>query len=859
VRSASPLLEREQPIAALLAAAAAERSSLVLVSGEAGIGKTSVVRYFLDTLPPDVRAASGFCDDLLAPPALGPLREAFRGTGGAVEQALAGQQLDGVLEALAEEYAGDRRQVLVIEDAQWADDLTMDALRYLVRRFDQLRVTVIVTYRPDAVGSRSPLQTLLGALHSDQVIRVELAPLSPAAVRSLAKDSAQDGDSLYAMTRGNPFFVTEALAGPDDALPVTVVDAVLARVGRLSATCREAVEQLSVVPFHLDLATLRRLLGDAVGELAEAEQLGVLVVYGDGVGFRHEIARRAVEQQLPELRRRGLNAAIVTALLGGAEPDLSRLVHHAAEARDPEVLLRFAPQVGQKASETGSHHEALSTFETLMPLADRMAPADRALLFDDYAWELHIARRFFEAARVGEEAVALRAQLDDRVTYAESLLRLALFLFLAGDTRQALRRIAEAGEIAAAAEAALPTAAVATYEGMMLALSGREDAGDRLRVALELSENVERQDLSALCTNYLGLVSAADGDPGGLVAIRDSLQSSLEVSDYESAARAHTNIAAVLYREGRFEELMHAVDEGLAFTREHSVWSHHYDLEVHAAQGDLHRGRWEEAQQRLRGLGDAADDPGMFAVYSMPVLGRLAARRGELAEADTLLTSAWNRALQQESRIGLLYTAVSRAEFAWLSGRRDVAAAVHVTITERPIPAGLGHIFGEVYLYLWLAGLDVCPFPRCAPLYTAALEKRWQDALALTQDPYEQAVIRTTSDDVQATVEAVRTLDDLGARPAAVLARAALTRLGVDRLPRRPDTTTRANAAGLTARQLDVLRLLVRGHTNAEIAEDLVLSPRTVDHHVAAILLKLGVTRRRDAAAAAAALDIRLT
>jgi DNA-binding NarL/FixJ family response regulator len=98
-------------------------------------------------------------------------------------------------------------------------------------------------------------------------------------------------------------------------------------------------------------------------------------------------------------------------------------------------------------------------------------------------------------------------------------------------------------------------------------------------------------------------------------------------------------------------------------------------------------------------------------------------------------------------------------------------------------------------------------------------------------------------------------LERLGAVPAADWARRRLREMGAP-VPPRPRAATRANPGGLTARQLAVLELLREGLTNAEIAERLVLSVRTVDHHVAAILGKLGVRSRRDAAAAAEALGV---
>jgi len=148
------------------------------------------------------------------------------------------------------------------------------------------------------------------------------------------------------------------------------------------------------------------------------------------------------------------------------------------------------------------------------------------------------------------------------------------------------------------------------------------------------------------------------------------------------------------------------------------------------------------------------------------------------------------------------------------------------------------------------------PVPQAAEPFAAGLRGDWLAAAAEWEalgDPYATALELLESREPAATLQALELLDRLGAEPVAALARARLRELGV-RAPRRPRAR---NAAGLTPRQLAVLALLREGRTNGEIADELVVSVRTVDHHVAAVLSKLGVRSRReaDAAAQAAGLD----
>jgi hypothetical protein len=307
------------------------------------------------------------------------------------------------------ELAGPRSAVLVVEDLHWADAATLDVLAHLARRLAGLPAVLLLTYRDGEVPAASPLHRLLGALTGCPVHRVAPAPLSPRAVEELAAGSGWDGAALHELTRGNPFHVTEVLAAPGAEVPATVADAVLARVRALGGDCRAAVEQLSVVPTEVEFGLAEVLLGDRLDALAEAEQRGIVEVRTGaggrgGLGFRHELARRAVERSLPRLARRQAHRAVVAALRASPAPDPARLVHHAVAADDAQTVSDVAPRAGREAAAAGSHREALAHFDAALRHAHRLAPAELARVVDDHAWELYNARRFPEAVAGGRRA-----------------------------------------------------------------------------------------------------------------------------------------------------------------------------------------------------------------------------------------------------------------------------------------------------------------------------------------------------------------------------------------------------------------------------------------------------------------------
>ncbi len=856
------VLEREHAFATLAGAAraAAEGAgSVALVFGEAGIGKSVLVRGLRAHLPAEARLLIGYCDDLATPRTLGPLRDLAGVVGPTLSRALRGSgDRDHLLAALRDEI--DRPTgptVLVVEDVHWADEATLDALRYLVRRIAGLPAVLVLTYRDDELTREHPLRQLLGQVATaERVHRLGLERLSREAVRQLSVEDAADPDRVHALTSGNPFFVSEVLAAGSGAdVPPSIAAAVLARVRRLDASTQDALDRLAVVPSTLERWLVDALVDDSPAALAAAEQRGLLTVSATRVSFRHELARRALVDALPEARRVELNRMVLGALVARPGSDLSRLVHHAVAAGDVDAVVRYGPGAARDAAAAGAHREAVAHYRQMLMLRDRFAPADRAQLLECYAIECYTVGAARLAVTEQLAAVELRRGMGDDHALGSALRWLSRMHWWAGD-RPAAERIADEAiaVLERAGDRRLLALALSNLSQLhMIAYRVDESVGLGGRAAQLAREAGDAAILAHALTNIGGSLWTR-GDPTGLKTLTDALRIALAAEEVEHALRAYIGIASGFLDEYRLAEADRSLAEGIALAEETEQLGYLGYLRLERARLELGRGAWDEA---IRMVEFAMAERPPLRCPALTAMGRIRVRRGEPG-GEELLAQAWDlaTAMDEVQRTGPV--AAARAEAAWLVGDHDRVRTVASAAYADARRSGDVAWTSELAYWLTKAGFPVTPIDSDHP-YAIQSGGRWRAAAAAWRAagcPYEHALATLDGGSPGELTAVLSDLDELGARPLAALVRARLRELGVTRVPRGPIGATRRNPAGLTARQLEVLRLLKEGLTNAEIAERLVLSVRTVDSHVAAVLDKLGAPTRRQAAARAAELGL---
>lgn len=845
------LLERDTELAMLEAAletAASDHGRLVLVRGEAGIGKTSLVREFLTRVGDEADVLLGTCDDLLTSRPLGPIHDMAREESSLAEALAAGVRervYDTLLDLAARKL---HPTIIVIEDAHWADDATLDAIRHVGRRIDRTGAVMIVTYRDEAVRTEHPLRFVLGDLPPHAVTRIVLGPLSDSAVKALAGERAE---MISGETGGNPFLVTELLSTPGEAPPSSIVDSMRSRMARLAPPANELVELVSLVPGRADRALLD--LGPDHGPaLDEAEALGLISFTPSEIQFRHELARRAVEESIPSGRRALIHHRILDALIGsGADP--AQIVHHATAAGADSVILEYGPTAARAALAVASYREAYRHFQHLRSLYHQLDPETRAFLLEDWSYAAEVVNELDEARARAGEALELWRQIGEPAGVSRALRRRSRVAWISGD-----RSTAEhcAMEAVAVLESTEPTAELAyAYSTLsQLAMLARQTdrsvtLADR---AIELATRFERHDIVAHSLINKGSALSCLAFPDHTDTIRQGIALAEASGSHSEAARGWLNLAWSAL------DTRH-LSEAIEFSRQAAEFSERAELrpDLHYARTiEAHAhglaGRWFDAEDIVRPIIASTNTWTVNEIATLTVLALIHVRRGH-PDADAILDEAEEMALptREDQRIGPL--AALRAEHGWITDDLDSVSRV----VDQHLPAleavGARWSLGELSFWAWHAGVEFA-IPREIPApYRRLFEGDWRAAAAAFDElrmPYERAMMLTHGAP-EAVIDAVRILDGLGAAPVANRYRNQLRSRGVAGVPKAPSRKTRRNRAGLTPRQTEVLELLVENLSNPEIADRLFISPRTVDHHVSAILTKLNVTSRTEAVDAA--------
>jgi DNA-binding CsgD family transcriptional regulator len=865
VATKTRLLERDAALAEMeryRRAAARGAGRVVLLRGEAGVGKTALIAQFVAGLGERARVMRGWCDPLTTPRPLGPLvdmlTEVSGGEAPKLRAAIDSGDTEAVYARLLAMFGQETAWMCVIEDAHWADTATLDLLRFLARRIEGLPLLLVVSYRDDEIGDQHPLAVLLGDLAtSTAVSRIGLAPLSTAAVETLAAGTGVNADALHRLTGGNPFYVTEVLAaGRDvltrDALPRSVSEAVSGRLARLTSAGRDTAHVTAVCGPRASLSLVHEIYPAAAKGLTECLNAGVLVAAADTVGFRHELARRATLDRIPAYERRVLHKQALSLLTEPPiEPDtLAALAFHADQAGDTDAVIRYAPAAAERASRLAANREAAELYALTLRHADTVAAEQKVKWVEQHAFSTWLSGLAEESMSSWREAIRLRHEMGDALGEGEDLCWLSHQLYALGGTRAAT----EAGVASLRVlekEGPCPQLAYALATMAALSAFGFDPAcGDYVKRAIGLGTELGDGGV-VLRARFFGALATVLRSDAGWDQLESAWRDAMAVDGLSEQAGLHGSLMSW------YAAVKHDLDRADGYIGETSTFCAEHDLGMYqaintgaAALVALHRGDWAAS---LTCADDVLTLPGLGIpqrILPLISVALIRARRGEQPVAE-LLDEAVRAADRDDlARLGVVWAA--RAEAAWLAGDDDAAR----TEAQAGLAAAPEHadpwLVGHLRRWAHLAGgpFEDAPTADVVTPYRLEVSGDWQAAAAEWTRlgcPYDAAVAQLGGD-VAAVEAALDTFRGLGARAVARRAQQRLAEMrGRDPHMRRKATV--ADPHGLTERERDVLELLAAGQSDAEIAATLFISPKTANRHVGSILAKLGVRNRTQAAA----------
>jgi DNA-binding CsgD family transcriptional regulator len=938
---------REGELAALSGALAVP-GAVVLVEGEAGIGKSRLLAEYLATgAGQAARAVVAWCPPFRQPQTLGPVADALR-TAAADVARLRLSPLAGALRPLLPEWAGVLppapepaedataargrvfralaellgrlgTELVVVEDVHWADEATLEFLLFLASRSPVTgsAVSILVTSRPEDVSSGSLLPRLGRLAAGGGGLRLALGPLTEAGTAELvssmldAQVSGRFAVFLHEQCGGVPLAVEESvrlLAGRADltrrdgrwvrrrlaklAVPSTVRDSVLERAGGLSPEAREVLAAAAVLAEPAGAETIAVVAGLTEERAGPglSEALSSLLLAEDTQGliwFRHALACSAVYESVPGPARRVLHQRAGEALEERGAP--AALARHFCEAADTPRWLRHAERAADLALAAGD--QATSAVLLCELVTGARLDADEITRLMDKTVLLALP----EESQLTGLAAALRSALaaGELASGAEAVLRFQLGRLLS----TMYNREASRAELERAVRG-LPPGSLQAARAMMLlgAPDGRDcTAAEHLRWLQRADVSgadirpVERLRLTIDRSTALLLL----GEESGWAEAAELGWEPAARGERLQVARGHVNFGEAAMVWGRYPEARRRLEHAAQLAHQFEYAHLQEAAAASLAHLDWLTGAWQGLASRAAVL--AADDGQPAAVRQEAVLvaGLLAAAAGDQDRASQLLAECTGEASRRGDVQSLMEPSAALARMHLAVG--EVAQALQVTQGPIEIAAGKG-------IWLWAAelaparvaaltvagladdatalvevfarglrgrdapapkaGLAMCravlaeargEHARADTLFARAADA-WQalprpyDAL-LAQERQAASLLGGGQNEagLQVLSEAADGLRALGATGDADRADALLSEHGAGRAPRgRPGYGDQ-----LSPREIEVVRLVADGRTNREIAQALVLSPRTVEGHLVSARRKLNASSRTALAVAA--------
>lgn len=862
------LIERAEFIELLetrLSKVTAGEGHCVFVSGEAGIGKTSLVKTFCKDLKREYKLYQGTCDALFTPRPLAPLYDILLQAKSDLWKSSTGiEERAALFTNFFHELVNQKEPIIIVfEDIHWADEATLDFIKFLARRITQLPCLFILTYRDNEIHSQHPLRHVLGQLPPDSFTRMHLPHLSRQVVEKMAGEKGYSGEDVYSISGGNPFYVNEILASYSPGIPDNIRDSVLYVFNRQGEKTRRIWELLSVIPTGFEIKYLEKFEPQYADALERCLEAKILIVNDGLIFFKHELYRRTVEASLSPLFRVSLNKKILDLFLENFEKDgdTERIIHHAKNANEYYLVVHYAPLAAKRDACLGAHLEAAKLYLSAIEYYQGNDKDVLLQFYESYAYECYLTNQVKEAIIYTGKALNLWQEKNDTEKTGNTLRFLSRLWWFEGNRKKAELFAEQA--IAALDKEASSSAKAMAYSNMsqLKMLSDQTEEcifwGER---AIDMAKELGDQEVLCHALNNVGDVRIREAATRqeGMLLLQQSLEIALKNSFHEHAARAYTNMGhnGITIRDHAYAK--QAIEAGLRYCEERNLDSWTTYMLSSKAKLYLDAGQWNEACTISDALMKNDQQTAVVKIGALSVLATVKMRCDD-SEVLPLLKEAKTKAFETMELQRIIPVLSAFLEYEWITGQQFIEKEALENTIRMMDKMGNTNENSQFAYWLFKARGQQVALKESFEGYPIGNTKEMVQKAAATWEkagcPYERALalFEGTDEDKRTAITIVQ---GLGANMVYEKMKMEMRTSGIKSIPRGIRKSTQSNAALLTSRELDVLQLLKEGMQNKEIAGKLFISAKTVDHHISAILFKLDVSSRNKAVQEAIRMEI---
>ena len=836
----------------------------ILVSGEAGIGKTSLVKTFCKKVEKECKIYQGTCDALFTPRPLGPLFDIILQMHGlGWENTVSISDRSAFFSRFHYEVENrEETTIIIIEDIHWADEATLDFIKFFARRITRLHCFFILTYRDNEVHSRHPLRTVLGQLPPDTFTRLQLTPLSRKAVEKMAGEKGYSGEDVFSISGGNPFYVNEILASYSPGVPDNIKDSILSVYNRLDEIAKQVWQILSVLPTGSEIKYLEKMESSYAAALHSCLELKILIQKDGIISFKHELYRRTIENSLSPLVRLSLNKNILELFRENFERngEIERIIHHAKNANEYETVVKYAPLAAKQAVSVGAHSEAAKLYLTAIEYYQGNDKDILIQFYESYAFECYLTNHVKEAIIYSGKSLNLLREKSDSEKTGNCLRLLSRLWWLDGNRKKA-ESFGEQAIRVFDNQPPSPAKAMA-YSNMSQLKMLFDQTGECIAwgdKAIAIAREVGDEETLSHALNSVGSIQMIiqSSRQKGIESLQHSLELALKNSYHDHAGRAYTNLGSISMRLKNYGFARQVLDDGIKYCEERDLDSWKSNMLSFKARLNLETGNWKEAYSIAEDVLKNANHPAAVTINALVVVASINLRTGT-TDVLPFLLEAESKAFENMEMQRIIPALVTILEYEWLTGETLLKKEI-LDRTICMLDQSINSIENNEFAFWLLKARKLrLPLDDVYEGFDASSVSKAQKAARLWEkagNPYAQALTLFHGNDDDKR-KAIMIVKKLGATTVYEKMKYEMRAAGIKKIPRGIRKSTQSNRANLTERELDVLQLLKDGLQNKEIGAKLFISPKTVDHHISSIFFKLDVNSRAKAAQEAINLEI---